>query len=137
MKVDCALLCDAATVREGLLHILGGGVTRGARAEYPGPLGLTLAMRILIHPTESGLHDGVVILQAEDGAKVIELSFQFGMNEENLADLLPGEPISVPFALPLANVAVPAAGGYSIEVLIDKQHHGSVPFTMTQMEGAQ
>lgn len=28
MRVDCALLCDAASVREGLLNILGGGITR-------------------------------------------------------------------------------------------------------------
>lgn len=27
MRVDCALLCDAATVREGLLHVLVGLLT--------------------------------------------------------------------------------------------------------------
>jgi hypothetical protein len=98
--IDCALLCDAATVREGLLHVLGGGVTRAGRAQYPSPLGLTLALRILVHPTEAERpHNLDIRLQGEDGQPVAAVGVEFGVSDPGAVE--PGEQISVPFPLPM------------------------------------
>ena len=128
MRVDCALLCDAATVREGLLHILGGGVTRATRASFPAPLGLTLAVRILVHPTEADRsHQLQIRLQGEDGQRVAELTAEFSVNEAG--ELAPGEHVSIPIPLNLPPaVMLPGPGGYSFELLIDGIHQTSVPF---------
>ena len=50
MRIDTALLCDAATERDGLLNVLGGGITVATRPEFPAPLGMTLALVRLSTP---------------------------------------------------------------------------------------
>ena len=49
MQVVTALLCDYASVREGLLNILGGGVNRLWRAELPAPLDGVDNLRLTLH----------------------------------------------------------------------------------------
>jgi hypothetical protein len=127
MRLDCALLCDAATVREGLLHILGGGVTRVNRPLFPAPLGIVLAVRVMIHPTETASeHAMQVLLLAADGERVADIGLGFGVSDPR--QLAVGEEASLPIAIPLANVALPQEGAYSFELLIDGIHQVSVPF---------
>jgi hypothetical protein len=132
MRIDCALLCDAATVREGLLHVLGGGVTRVTRQEFPARLGLTLALRILVHPTEANRqHNLEVLLQGADGEPVVQVQAEFGLNDPG--DLQPGEEASLPIPLTLPpEVRLPSPGTYSFELLIDGIHQQSVPFVAQQ-----
>lgn len=127
MRIDCALLCDAVTVREGLLHVLGGGVTRVNRAAYPAPLGTALAVRVMIHPTETaGDHSLQVLLLAEDGERVAEIAIGFGVSDPG--QLVAGEEASLPIPIPLTAVGLPHAGSYSFELLIDGIHQVAVPF---------
>ena len=129
MRIDCALLSDAATVREGLLHILGGGVTRVGRPEYPAPVGLTLALRILVHPTETNRpHVLEISLQGEDGQRITALSIEFAMDQP--VALAPGEQHSLAIPIPIPDaVQLPIAGRYSFELLIDGIHQATIPFT--------
>jgi len=46
MKISTIMLCDAASVRDGLLHVLGGGLNILWREAYPAPMGCTLALMI-------------------------------------------------------------------------------------------
>src|SRR5207302_949196 len=70
MQVVTALLCDYASVREGLLNILGGGVNRLWRAELPAPLNLSMALMVDLHPQEVGSsHDLQVAVQDDDGRR--------------------------------------------------------------------
>jgi hypothetical protein len=138
VRIDCALLCDAATVREGLLHLLGGGVTRVNRPGYPAPLApLTLALRILIHPTEADrTHQLDVRLQDADGAEVARMDVQFGVGDPGNAE--PGEELSLPIPLTMPEqIGLPHAGRYSFELLIDGAHQLSVPFIATHVSGGQ
>ena len=134
MRIDCALLCDAATVREGLLHLLGGGVTRAGRSEFPSPLNLTLALRILVHPTEADReHQLDVQLLAADGEQVAQIGLTFGVQEPGA--LAPGEHVSLPLPLPLPEaVLLPHPGPYSFEILIDGIHQATVPFIAHEIE---
>lgn len=128
MRVDSALLCDWASVREGLLHVLGGGLTRLWRSEFPAPLGAALAIRIVVHPTEADAHhDFKVLLLAEDGEEVARLEGAFDPDGETKTDL-PGEEVAANIALPMPNIGLPCQGHYSFEVLIDGVHQRSVPF---------
>lgn len=136
MRIDCALLCDAATVREGLLHVLGGGVTRLNRPGYPAPLApITLALRILVHPTETDRqHQMEVRLQGPDGEPVAKFSVDFGVTDPGQVQA--GEEVSVPLPLTMPpNAALPQAGRYSFEILIDGIHQTSVPFISTHIPG--
>ena len=128
MRVDCALLCDAVTVREGLLHILGGGVTRINRPEYPAPMGLALALLIDVHPTEIDRpHVAQVLVLGADGQRLFEMQLQFGL-EAPPPDMPPGEHFPLPLPVPLHTVPIPSEGAYSVEVLIDGNHQKAVSF---------
>lgn len=126
MEVDCALLCDAVTVREGLLNILGGGITRLNRPSYPTQWNGGLALRILVHPTEGGSpHTIQVLMQDEDGSRLSEIQAAFEQMGTS-PDIAPGEQLSLPIAIQF-DAAIPAPGAYSFEVLIDGHHKVSVP----------
>lgn len=137
MRIDCALLCDAATVREGLLNILSGGITRANRPAYPAPLGMMLALRIMIHPTEvSRPHELRIQLQDADGQQLAAMDAQIGIGDPN--EIEPGEEASIPLPLGFPpQVALPGPGRYSFEILIDGTHQASVPFTATLFQPEQ
>jgi hypothetical protein len=136
VRIDCALLCDAATVREGLLHILGGGVTRVNRPGYPARIApLTLALRILVHPTETDRgHRLDVRLQDADGKELAKFDVQFGVSDPG--NIEPGEEVSLPLPLIMpAEIVLPQAGRYGFELLIDGSHQQTVPFIATHIPG--
>lgn len=127
MRVDTALLCDWVTVRENLLHILGGGITRVWRDEFPAPLGASLALRFLLHPTETEASHGVrILLLDEDGKTVAAVEGNFGVGDKGAT--VPGEEVAVVIAMPMVNVGIEHEGAYSFEILVDGVHQSSVPF---------
>jgi hypothetical protein len=133
MRIDTALLSDAATVREGLLHILGGGITRINRPSFPAPLGVALALRVMVHPTEANkTHQLTVYLLDEDGDQLAEVRIEFGINDPSALDV--GEEASLALPIGLHNVAIPDAGSYSFELLIDDIHQRTVPFRAIEIK---
>lgn len=134
MRIDCALLCDAATVREGLLHILGGGITRIARpGPYPATLGVFLALRIVVDPGElKRPHESQILLQSDEGKLVADLRIDFSIHPSSKSEQEFGEETGFPIAASLHGIGVPAPGAYSFEVLIDGVHHKVVPFVVVQ-----
>lgn len=134
MEIDTCLLCDAASIREGLLHILGGGITDVVRPEYPAPLGMHLALRILAHPTElDRSHRLEVLLQDEDGERVTQ--FHLETQQIDTSQVHPGRqaPLNLAWNFPM-NPHLPHPGRYSFELLIDGVHQRSVPFTAVQVQ---
>ncbi len=121
MRLD-AMLTDFATVREGLLHILGGGINRLWREKFPAKMGVTLAILLEIHPTEANRqHTMNIVLQDEDGRRLAEVNadFQVGRNPESVRR---GEQIVMPLAISLQQMTIPSPGAYSVEILLDGQH---------------
>lgn len=126
MQVD-AFLCDAATVREGLLHILGGGITRLWREQFPAQIAATLAVMIVLHPTEAeSEHKMVIRVASEDGQDIATMEGSFRAQRGDLSK--PGELIASPLVLNLHSVPLPRAGSYSVDILIDNQHQRSLQF---------
>jgi hypothetical protein len=129
VRIDTALLCDAVTVRENLLHILGGGINRIIRSEFPAPLGAALALRIMLHRTEVGrMHELQVILAGEDGQEIARVQAQFQVPPEALVNFHPNEEVNVNLPLSLHQLLVPRDGAYAFDLLIDGTHHASIPF---------
>jgi len=127
-RVASALLCDAATVREGLLHILGGGITRLHRNEYPAPMQVTLVAQIVLTPVEVAFtHDVSAVIQTEDGEVVVEANGHLEAGPPNPL-LEPGESVILPLVINLTNVVLAGPGGYSIEIGVDSVHQTSLTF---------
>jgi hypothetical protein len=127
MDITSALICNYAEVREGLLFIAGGGVTRLVRPEYPATLGICVA--VVMEGTEGEVagipHDIQLLVRDGDGQPVAEVKggFQAG---DNLR-LEPAEMVQLPIAFNLTGVVVPAPGAYDIDVAIDGGHLAGQP----------
>ncbi len=135
MQVE-ALLCDAATVRENLLHVLGGGITRVYRPQFPATLGLDLALILTLTQSEAQeKHRLRVLVQTADGAKLAEAIADIGVSPSG--DIKPGERMIVPVALSLKEVQVPAEGVYGVEVLVDKSLQREFTFVAALMAAKQ
>ena len=134
-RITSALLCDAATVREGLVHILGGGITRLNRPEYPSPMMTALALAVVLSPLEAGHpHEVVAVVQTEDGEAIVQANGQLQPGEPSPL-LEPGESVAIQLAIPLHQVVLPAAGGYSIEISVDDVHQLSLAFRAVLISG--
>jgi hypothetical protein len=122
VEVTIAALCDAATVREGLLHVLGGGVGIVHLASYPGPIPVTLAIRVEIETGEANddhtLEVRVVGLEPETEVGRVSGAMHT-TPPENGWDL--ESPVQVVTALPLGGFQLPAAGKYEVRISIDGQ----------------
>ncbi|MEY2468967.1 MAG: hypothetical protein QOF21_1665 [Actinomycetota bacterium] len=127
-RIASALLCDAATVREGLLHILGGGITRLHRAEYPAPMQVTLVAQVVLSPVEVEFaHDVTAIVQTEDGEVIVQATGHLEAGPPNPL-LEPGESVVLPLVIGLHGVVLAGPGGYSIEISVDDIHQSSIAF---------
>jgi len=136
-----AFLADAVSTRDGLLHILGGGVTRLWRKQYPAPMNVDLAALFTLHPTEATeRHRLRVVIQTVDGDSVAELDGEFGVNvgpPGSPTSRQPGESLILPLGLSLRGVGIPHPGSYSVEVLVDGQHVESLFFMTQPPEGEE
>ena len=111
------MICDSATVREGLLHVLGGGISRLWREELPAPLNVSVAAMLGI---EQGRVDETVeislLLDGPDDERVVEVRVEMELGP---APLEPGEVRIAPLVLPLMGVAVPRFGRHIATFTVD------------------
>lgn len=131
MQLSSALLCDFAQVRDGLLFVSSGGVTRLYRSDFPAPMGVCLALVMEAHPTEATRpHELQVIIQGQDGERVAELTAGFQLSADSTAALETGENVQLPQALDLRPVGLTSSGPHTIEILIDGVHARTMPFSV-------
>ena len=120
-------LCDYANVREGLLNVTSGGITRIAvHHGFPAEIEAHLAMSVYVHPHRVGeAHNGRVVLRYPDTAEdIARIDFEFNVDAERN----PGEGLNLPFALPLRGVTFPHAGQVDISVSMDGAPAGLLTF---------
>ena len=116
MRISAATICDFAQVRENLLFVVGGSITRVWRDQYPNSMGVMLAVVLEVAPTEAQVPREIrVRVEDADGKRLAEASaaFQIGPPPPPLD---PGEVMSVPVAVDFRNVVLPAAGRYQVVV---------------------
>lgn len=118
MEIAAALLCDAATVREGLLHVLGGGITRIWRPVLPAPLGVVLATVIDIDPSEVGPpHEIHVTVHDSTGRLLVELMGAVTANPNERFE--PGEHTLLPVAFDMRGAGTPQFGKHALVLTMD------------------
>ena len=127
MKVGTALLCDFASVRDGLLFVVAGGVTRLWRDEYPAPMNVSLALMFEVHQMEvPHPHEIDVRVVGEDGQEIARA--QGGFQAALPPDIHMTEKLLVPVVLDVRQAGLPGPGAYSIEISVDGTHHQTVQF---------
>jgi hypothetical protein len=126
-RIHSAILCDFAQVREGLLFISSGGITRAFREDVPAPLGMALAIVVEIACDELELaHEINVSIKHPESAQVI--AGAVGGLQVNEAATNPGENLYVPFVAALQGVVVPAFGAYDVHTAADGKPGPDITF---------
>lgn len=130
MRINTALLCEAATVREGLLHILGGGVSRVSLPHFPGPVAASLALQVGVHASEAALpHVVRVALCDESGSEVARTETAFQVTGGQLGA---GEDYEVHLAAPFYGIELPHPGRYELRIFVDQAYMTSLFFSASQ-----
>jgi hypothetical protein len=135
VRVTALLLADYASIREGLLHVLGAGITRIARDPLPARLDVALALMLQAadesdfmasHTLEVTISESSPASAGEQVAKVLaELGPPPGV-----APLGPN--LQIPIVVPIQPVPVLRTGSYVIAISLDDEPAGSYEFEVTK-----
>lgn len=127
MELSAAFLCDYASVRESLLFITAGGVTRIWREPLPTRMGVWLALLIQVDRLEADVpHEMRIVVVGEDGNNLAEVKAGFQVQDRGDASV--HESVAVPIVLNLSGVPIEKYGSHSVEILIDGTTHRSLQF---------
>lgn len=119
MDLAALLVADAANVREGLVSILGGGITRLFQVDGGQPA-LSLVAVIAVPPEDFGRSGQIAIsVWAPDGSTPV--SVEGDVVVEGDASAVGGLPVMVPLAFQVATAALLASPGmHRISVRVDE-----------------
>ena len=121
MDISTALLCDFAEVREGLLFLVGGPITRLWRPQFPAPMSVCVAL--VLEGTEGEVagvsHDLHVFVVDADGRSHAEARTSLQAQSQGFGELTPGEVIPIPVVVPLLGVPLPEPGTFDVRILLD------------------
>jgi hypothetical protein len=138
MDITTALVCNWAEVREGILFVSGGGITRAWKPQFPAPFGICVAM--MLEGTQGELigvpHDVEIAITNEDGVAIGQVKAALQANGS--PDLQPGEMLQVPLAFNLGLLPIPAPGAYDLTVSVDRGSIAGQPertLTIRAMQG--
>lgn len=128
-------ICDAATIRESLLHVLGAGINRAWRNTFPATLGSYVAMQI--HVRELGPGEDVTLLVTitnADGSDASIPSFETSLSELSyqVADVT--IPFSFPFILDARELPIARPGDYKMTLSINGVEASSIYFDSAPFE---
>ncbi|HXC75508.1 MAG TPA: hypothetical protein VNU19_00500 [Candidatus Acidoferrum sp.] len=120
MKLDWALLSNAAEGRAGLVYLLGGGWDTTWRDTFPAPFIGAVAFRVLASPSEAELdHTARLRVLDTDGAPIApEVRFPVNLSKPSVA-YVEGWDISGLVTVNLTGLIVHMPGMYRIEVAVD------------------
>jgi hypothetical protein len=132
MKAAAAMLADHATVREGLLHVLGGGINRVIRDPLPAPLEAMLALLLQPDSLDDLLktHDLEVTIKHAGTAKGAPVAKAV----MTLSSAGPPSGLLGPIAVvvPLQLVPITETGIHNITVSLDGEQVAAIEFEIVK-----
>jgi hypothetical protein len=133
MEVDLALLADAATIDgSGKLNILGIFDRLGTNAFPTRHPRLSLVLRFSAGVHEVGRHEVAIVLKASDGKELVHIDGEMNLSA---GPRVIADGVLVPHILNLDGLVFPSPGRYSFEVIVDGEHHVSIPLTVDGPSG--
>jgi hypothetical protein len=136
MRLTAAMLADHASVKNGGLYVLGGGVDKLSRSKFPSPFGVEIALEVEFEQSEAGTKHALSLqIKTERGRPVMGLDGEFTVNPTEES---PYSTRHVPIAVALpAEAALPRPGTYMLSVLIDGEEQRTIWFRAVRAERPQ
>jgi hypothetical protein len=127
-RLTTLLLCDFAQVREGLLFVSSGGVSRVVQSTFPANPRLHLAMVVHLSAESLGQsHQVHVRLKYPDTAEVIA-NAEVAIQLNAVPAAFPGEGINLPQVIDLVPISFDRPGQVDVQVSIDGSPAGDLSF---------
>jgi len=132
-RLDALILCDFAQIREGLLFVQSGGLTRLVAQTLPAAFGCYVAAMVYMPPNEAvEAHHMVMKIKSADTATLVA-TINVDLHEvPRPTGLLAGEGRQVPVVIPMHKVVFPRAGRYDLQVDLDAEIAGDLTFTVAE-----
>jgi hypothetical protein len=134
VKLVAAMLCESVSIRENLLHVLGGGVTV-VRRPIPSPLGLWLATQLVVSVDELG-SEGVLRVSIVNEAEREVAGAEMGFGSAAHARVVPDpswHPSTFSMIVPTAAIVIKEAGQYFVRVSLDGEFVSELPIFVEQI----
>ncbi len=148
MRIDFAILADAVTVRENLVNVLGGGLTR--IGSFPVPQGINLptpfgpavstgarfmvGLRLVLARGELGRpHKFESKISLPDGGELYRMELELLAPVQQVPE---GEEPAVCLGYSVALDAIPQLGPYSVDLFVDGSHLKALPFQIVLASSA-
>lgn len=136
-RLTTLLLSDYAQVRDRLLFVSSGGISRVVQNSFPAHPRIHLALVVHLPVGTLGRSHRVLIkLKYPDHVAVIG-QIEININIDQIGGANPGEGINVPQALDLAPVVFPHPGQVDVQVAIDDEPAGDLTFWILQKSSAE
>jgi hypothetical protein len=116
MELQAALLCEAASTRDGLLFVLGGGIDHWASPAYPVGLRLTLGVVVEASDRDQGSEHALAVdILDQEAERIGGITAAFHFERATG----PRPTTKLAFAVPLDTVVIPEHGDYEVRLIID------------------
>lgn len=116
MKIEYALLADAAQAVGGKIFVLGGGWNVFRAANYPAPVHLSIAMGLGFTSNEAGIKYPLNVTVTDEAGVAIIPEMKGQVETGQLAPDFPkGASVKIPVAITI-NMPLPHPGTYGIVV---------------------
>jgi hypothetical protein len=133
VRTTAAFLCDAASVREGLLHVLGGGITHIRAETFPAHITVTAAamFELELEELRSAHTTAFSVVRRDDDHLIWEGTYRWQVE--------PIEPLaydrySVPVVCPLLRAQFDKQGIYLVRILYDDEPVSELTLTLAAVE---
>jgi hypothetical protein len=126
VRITTALLCDFAQVRDGLLFVSSGAVTRLYRHDLPAPLGIMVAVVIDVPLEQAGeAHTLRAAVVNRHNNELAGLTNTFRVGNDGL---FPHEVQQVPLVLSLSGVTARSWGTHQVRLWLDDEPEKGLTF---------
>lgn len=128
VELSLATLCNYAQVDQGLLTMVGGGISSLGRPAYPAPMGAFFVLGAVQRPVEVETKStlSVTVVQLDGADEIAQLELHMSTNP--IPDGEPAISWVDHVVVPLIDVVIPPAGEYEIVVSQGKTVLSRVPF---------
>ncbi len=134
-QLKSLILCDFAQVREGLLFVQSGGLTRLTAPKFPAQFACHIATLVWLPPDEAGAAHELVMKVKATSTATLTATVKVALHQSTPPlDLAPGEGRQVPIVVPLTAVVFPEPGEYDLQVDIDDEFGGDISFRVAQRD---
>ena len=131
-RLTTLLLSDFAQVRERLLFVSSGGISRVVQTSFPAHPRIYLAMMVHLPAGSLGAaHQVQIKLKYPDQAATIA-QIDMSISVETVPGANPGEGINIPQVIDFSPIAFSRAGQVDVQVSVDDEPVGDLTFWMLQ-----